>query len=44
MCVKKKISLYLHFYYDGEADEKTVDLWACAITETSAIREGLIAI
>ena len=28
--------LYLHFYYDGEASEKEIDLWQCAITEASA--------
>ena len=33
---KEEDLLYLHFYYDGEADEKAVDLWECAITEASA--------
>ncbi|MBS0620204.1 MAG: hypothetical protein JSS61_01935 [Verrucomicrobia bacterium] len=28
--------LYIRFYYDGEACEKLIDLWQCAITEASA--------
>lgn len=28
--------LYVRFYYEGEASEKLVDLWECAITEASA--------
>jgi hypothetical protein len=27
---------YIHFYYEGEASEKLIDLWECAITEASA--------
>lgn len=33
---KENQSLYLRFYYDGEASEKLIDLWECAITEASA--------
>lgn len=27
---------YIRFYYNGEASEKLLDLWSCAITEASA--------
>ncbi len=27
---------YVHFYYHGAVDEKLIDLWECAITESSA--------
>jgi hypothetical protein len=30
-----KKTLYVRFYYDGEVDEKTIDLWKCAIKESS---------
>ena len=33
---KETESLYIRFYYDGEAPEKLIDLWQCAITEASA--------
>ncbi len=29
-------TLYLRFYYDGEATEERVDIWECVITEASA--------
>lgn len=27
---------YIHFYYEGEVSEGVIDLWECAITESSA--------
>lgn len=33
---KEEQWLYLRFYYDGDVSEKLIDLWQCAITESSA--------
>ncbi len=33
---KENRLFYIHFYYDGETSEELIDLWECAITESSA--------
>lgn len=33
---KESESMYMYLYYDGEASEKLIDLWQCAVTEASA--------
>jgi hypothetical protein len=33
---KEEHLLYIRFYYDGEIGNKVLDLWECAITESSA--------
>ena len=33
---KEKKLYYIRFYHDGEASEKQIDLWECAMTEASA--------